>query len=116
MPAIQGHMPPHFGGGALSSPSFSPVRHDGADSQAVTMQPRFSKQIVAIISLSLTVVTAWNCSLENRARVAAIDCADWNSYEYFVAATTADVTYCLQSGAGPQGADRAWPNAPALGG
>ena len=63
------------------------------------MQARFSKQIVAVISLCLTVVAAWHCSLENSARLAAIDCADWNSKEYFEAATAANVTDCIQSGA-----------------
>ena len=66
------------------------------------MQARFSKQIVAVISLCLTVVAAWHCSLENSARLAAIDCADWNSKEYFEAATAADVTDCIQSGADPK--------------
>ena len=63
------------------------------------MQPRFSIQIVAVISLCWTVVAAWHCSLENSARLAAIDCADWVSNEYFMAATAADVTDCLRSGA-----------------
>ena len=63
------------------------------------MQPRFSIQIVAVISLCLTVVAAWHCSLENSVRLAAIDCANWNSNEYFEAATAADVTDCLRSGA-----------------
>ena len=45
------------------------------------MQPRVSIQIVAVISLSLTVVTAWNCSLE-QSPLTSIDCADWNSKEY----------------------------------
>ena len=63
------------------------------------MQPRFSKQIVAVISLCLTVVAAWHCSLENSVRLAAIDCTNWNSNEYFEAATAADVTDCLRSGA-----------------
>ena len=54
------------------------------------MQPRFSIQIVAVISLCLTVVAA---------PMAAIDCANWNSNEYFEAATAADVTDCLRSGA-----------------
>ena len=54
------------------------------------MQPRFSIQIVAVISLSLTVVTI---------PMTAIDCADWNSKEYFEAAAAADVTDCIQSGA-----------------
>ena len=66
---------------------------------AVPMQPRFSKQIVAVISLCLTVVAAWHCSLENSVRLAAIDCTNWNSNEYFEAATAADVTDCLRSGA-----------------
>ena len=63
------------------------------------MQPRFSKQIVAVISLCLTVLAAWHCSLENSVRLAAIDCTNWNSNEYFEAATAADVTDCLRSGA-----------------
>ena len=66
------------------------------------MQPRFSKQIVAVISLCLTVVATWHCSLENSVRLAAIDCANWNSNEYFEAATAADVTDCLRSGADPK--------------
>ena len=70
------------------------------------MQPRFSKQIVGVISLCLTVVAAWHCSLENSARLAAIDCADWNSKEYFEAATAADVTDCIQSGANPKARDK----------
>ena len=70
------------------------------------MQPRFSKQIVGVISLCLTVVAAWHCSLENSARLAAIDCADWNSKEYFAAATAADVTDCIQSGANPKARDK----------
>ena len=53
------------------------------------MQPRFSVQIVAI-SLCLTVLA---CSH------VAVDCADWNSKEYFEAATAADVAACIQSGA-----------------
>ena len=57
------------------------------------MQPRFSIQIVAVISLSLTVVTI---------PMMAIDCADWNSKEYFKAAAAADVTDCIQSGADPK--------------
>ena len=63
------------------------------------MQPRFSIQIVAVSSLCLTVVAAWHCSLENSIRLAAIDCANWNSNEYFEAATAAGVTDCLRSGA-----------------
>ena len=59
------------------------------DLGAVTMQPRFSVQIVAI-SLCLTVLA---CSH------VAVDCADWNSKEYFEAATAADVAVCIQSGA-----------------
>ena len=65
------------------------------------MQPRVSIQIVAVISLSLTVVTAWNYSLE-QGPLTAIDCADWNSKEYFRAALAADMTDCLQSGADPK--------------
>ena len=56
------------------------------------MQPRFSIQIVAVI-ISLTVVTI---------PMTAIDCADWNSKEYFKAAAAADVTDCIQSGADPK--------------
>ena len=70
------------------------------------MQPRFSKQIVAVISLCLTVVATWHCSLENSVRLAAIDCANWNSNEYFEAATAADVTDCLRSGADPKARDK----------
>ena len=54
------------------------------------MQPRLSIQTVTVISLYLMVVAA---------SMAAIDCADWNSEEYFKAATAADVTDCLRSGA-----------------
>ena len=54
------------------------------------MQPRFSIQIVGVISLCLTVLAA---------PMAAVDCADWNSEEYFEAATAADLTDCLRSGA-----------------
>ena len=68
------------------------------------MQPRVSIQIVAVISLSLTVVTAWNCSLE-QGPLTSIDCADWNSKEYFRAAMAADMTDCVQSGADPKARD-----------
>ena len=54
------------------------------------MQPRFSIQIVAVVSLFLMVLTA---------PMVAADCADWNSEEYFKSATAADVTDCLRSGA-----------------
>ena len=70
--------------------------------RADQVNPRFSIQIVGVISLCLTVVAAWHCSLENSVRSAAIDCANWNSNEYFEAATAADVTDCLQSGADPK--------------
>ena len=61
------------------------------------MQPRLSVQIVAVVSLCLTVVAS---------PMTAIDCADWNSKEYFEAATAADVTDCLQSGADPKARDK----------
>ena len=35
------------------------------------MQPRFSIQIVAVISLCLTVVAAWHCSLENSVSISS---------------------------------------------
>ena len=54
------------------------------------MHPRFSAQIVMVISFCLTVLAA---------PMAAADCADWNSEEYFEAATAADLTDCLRSGA-----------------
>ena len=64
--------------------------------RADQVNPRFSIQIVAVISLCLTVVAAWHCSLENSVLLAAIDCSNWNSNEYFEAVTAADVTDCLR--------------------
>ena len=68
---------------------------------AVTMQPRFSIQIVAVISLCLTVSTACSSIRDQDAAVpiAATDCANWNSEEYFQAARVDDVADCLASGA-----------------
>ena len=58
------------------------------------MQPTFSIQIMAVVSLYLTVVAA--------PMAAAINCADWNSKEYFEAATATEVADCLRSGADPK--------------
>ena len=57
------------------------------------MQPRFSIQIVAVISLFLMVLTA---------PMVAADCADWDSRGYFLVATIEDVAACLQLGANPE--------------
>ena len=67
------------------------------------MQPRFSIQIVAVISLCLTVSTACSSIRDQDAAVpiAATDCANWNSEEYFQAARVEDVADCLASGASP---------------
>ena len=51
------------------------------------MQPRFSKQFVAVISLCLTVLAT---------PMAAMDCADWNSFRV---AGVEHVAACLASGA-----------------
>ena len=56
------------------------------------MQPRFSKQIVMVISFCLTVLAA---------PMAAMDCADWNSSKYFRVAGVEHVAACLASGADP---------------
>lgn len=56
----------------------------------MTMQPRFSIQVATVISLYLTVVAA---------PMTAIDCADWNSQEFFETATAADVADCIRTGA-----------------
>ena len=71
------------------------------DVSAVTMHPRFSGQIVAVISLCLTVSTACSSIRDQDAAVpiAATDCANWNSEEYFQAARVEDVADCLASGA-----------------
>ena len=60
------------------------------------MQPRFSIQIVAVISLCLTVLAAL---------MAATDCADWNSSKYFQVAGVEHVAACLASGADPNARD-----------
>ena len=64
---------------------------------AVTMHPRFSGQIVAVISLCLTVLAA---------PMAATDCADWNSSKYFRVAGVEHVAACLASGADPKTGDK----------
>ena len=64
---------------------------------AVTMQPRFSIQILAVVSLCLTVMAA---------PMAATDCADWNSSKYFRAAGVEHVAACLASGADPKTGDK----------
>ena len=60
------------------------------------MQPRFSIQIVTVISLYLTVMAA---------PMAAADCTDWDSRGYFLVVTIEDVAACLQSGANPEARD-----------
>ena len=61
------------------------------------MHPRFSGQIVAVISLCLTVLVA---------PIAATDCADWNSSKYFRVAGVEHVAACLASGADPKTGDK----------
>ena len=56
------------------------------------MHPRFSGQIVMVISFCLTVLAA---------PMAAMDCADWNSSKYFRVAGVEHVAACLASGADP---------------
>ena len=64
---------------------------------AVTMQPRFSIQILAVVSLFLMVLAA---------PIAATDCADWNSSKYFRVAGVEHVAACLASGADPKTGDK----------
>ena len=61
------------------------------------MQPRFSIQIVMVISFCLTVLAA---------PMAATDCADWNSSKYFRVAGVEHVAACLASGADPKTGDK----------
>ena len=65
----------------------------------MTMQPRFWKQTVAVISLFLTSMASWNCSQENRSQLADSDCSDEKAREVFEKGTAAAVTACLQAGA-----------------
>ena len=69
------------------------------------MHPRFSGQIVMVISLCLTVLAA---------PMAATDCADWNSSKYFRVAGVERVAACLASGANPKDGGQAWRDALAL--
>ena len=61
------------------------------------MHPRFSGQIVMVISFCLTVLAA---------PMAAMDCADWNSSKYFRVAGVEHVAACLASGADPKTGDK----------
>ena len=55
---------------------------------------------------ALTVLTLGGCSIPvSMAAGSPVECADWNSKEYFQAATVEDVSACLASGVGPKTVD-----------